>query len=111
MNVADPTEELVSHKDPQHHITSPATYYLIFGVLLILTAVTVGVAFVDLGRMNTPVALAIAMSKATLVILYFMHVRHSTRLTWVILIASFMTVGILFVLTLADYLTRGLLTY
>jgi len=111
MNVADPTEEVVSHKDPQHHITSTGTYYLIFGVLLVLTAVTVLVAFVDLGRLNTPVALAIAATKATLVILYFMHVRHSTRLTWVILIASFMMMGFLFVLTFADYLTRGLLTY
>lgn len=108
---ADPREEVISHKDPQHHVTSPGVYYLIFGILLILTAVTVAVAFIDLGRLNTPVALGIAVLKATLVILYFMHVRHSTRLTWVILIASFMTLGVMFVLTLTDYLTRTMLTY
>ena len=62
---------------------------------------------IDLGIWNTPIALAIAVAKATLVILFFMHVIHSTRLTWVVVIGSFLWLGVLFVLTFADYLTRG----
>ncbi len=111
MHVPDPREEVVSHKDPQHHITSTVTYFVIFGILLVLTTFTVVVAFVDLGILNTTVALAIAVLKATLVILYFMHLRYSTRLTWVIMICSVTILGILFVLTLTDYLSRNWVTY
>jgi len=60
----------------------------------------------DLGWANTPIALLIATTKAVLVILFFMHVIHSTRLTWVVIIASFVWLGVLFVLTFSDYLTR-----
>jgi len=111
MHAPDPREEFVSHKDPQHHITSTVTYFVIFGILLVFTTVTVVVAFVDLGPLNTTVALGIAVFKATLVILYFMHLRHSTHLTWVIMICSVTILGVLFVLTLADFLTRGWVTY
>ena len=93
------------------HLTPKRVYYLIFGLLMLLTGITVVVAFLDLGFLNTPIALIIATIKATLVILYFMHVRHSTRLTWVVVIVSFLFVGILFVLTFSDYLTRGLSQY
>lgn len=103
----DPKEHVVSHEDPMHHVTSPMTYYVIFGILMVLTVITVWIAFVDLGVLNTPVAFAIATVKATVVILYFMHVRHSTRLTWVVIIGSLFILGVLFVITLADYLTRG----
>jgi cytochrome c oxidase subunit 4 len=61
--------------------------------------------------MNTPVALAIAVTKATLVILFFMHVIHSTRLTWVVILASFLWLATMFVLTFADYLTRAWAIY
>ena len=74
---------------------------------MVLTVVTVWVASVELGWLNTPVALAIAVTKATLVVLYFMHVRYSTRLTWVVVVSGFFWLGILFVLTLSDYLSRG----
>lgn len=93
--------------DVQHHITPRKVYYTIFGSLLVLTAITVWIAFIDLGVFNTPVALGIAGIKASLVILYFMHVRFSTRLTWVVVAASILWVGVLFVLTLADYISRG----
>jgi cytochrome c oxidase subunit 4 len=93
--------------DVQHHITPRKVYYAIFGSLLALTAITVWIAFIDLGVFNTPVALGIAGLKASLVILYFMHVRFSTRLTWVVIAASILWLAVLFVLTLADYISRG----
>ena len=62
------------------HVASLKNYLLIFATLMILTGVTIAVAFVDLGFLNTVVALSIASFKATLVVLYFMHLRHSSSL-------------------------------
>jgi cytochrome c oxidase subunit 4 len=67
----------------------------------------VGVAFVDLGPMNAVVAMTIAVFKATLVVLFFMHVKYSTRLTWVVVVASVFWLLILLALTLADYASRS----
>jgi cytochrome c oxidase subunit 4 len=93
-------------------VTVPrSTYYAIFLLLMAGTAMTVAIAFVDLGPLNAVAALAIASAKATLVVLYFMHVRYSTRLTWVVIAGSLFWLGILLVLTLSDYLTRGWLTF
>ena len=64
------------------HVAPKSLYYLIFAALLIGTALTVAVAFVDLGAMNNVAMLTIAAGKALLVILFFMHVRWGTRLTW-----------------------------
>jgi len=89
------------------HIVSKKIYYSIFATLMVLTGVTIAVAFIDLGRLNTVVALTIAIFKATLVVLYFMHVRYSSRLTWVFVGAGFFWLAILVVLTLGDYATRG----
>ena len=89
------------------HIVSPRLYYLIFGILMVLTAITVAVAFVDLRIFNTVVALGIAVTKATLVVLFFMHVKYGTRLTWVVAASGFVWMAILFALTLSDYLSRG----
>ena len=89
------------------HVVSTRLYYLIFAILMVLTAVTVGVAFVDLRFMNTVVALGIAVTKATLVVLFFMHVKYGTRLTWVVAASGFVWMSILFALTLSDYLSRG----
>jgi cytochrome c oxidase subunit IV len=94
-----------------HHIVPQAIYYGIFATLLVLTGVTVGAAYVDLGRLNTVIALAIAGFKAIIVVLFFMHVKYSTRLIKLILIAGVYWMGILLVLTLSDYLTRGWGTY
>jgi cytochrome c oxidase subunit IV len=93
------------------HIVPKRTYYLIFAALMVFTAITVGVAFLDLGPMNTVVALAIACTKATLVVLFFMHVKYSTRLTWAVVAGSVFWLGIMLTLTLGDYLTRGWRTY
>ena len=102
------TIEVESESDHMHHVTPPSLYYGIFAALLVLTAITVAVAYVDLGWLSTPVALLIATIKATLVILFFMHVRWSTHLTWVIVLGSFLWLGVLFVLTFSDYFSRGL---
>ena len=91
---------------PHIHITPLSTYFLVFGALALGTLLTWFASTVDLGWANTPVALLIATTKACLVILFFMHVIHSTRLTWVVVIGSFLWLGVLFVLTFADYLTR-----
>ena len=89
------------------HISPKPVYYAIFGSLMVLTAITVTVAFINLGSLNFPVALAIAILKATLVILFFMHVKYSSRLTKLICGTAFFFLVILFGLTLTDYLSRG----
>ena len=89
------------------HIVPVKIYVAIFLVLLVGTALTVGAAFVDFPwRFNTIVALTIATVKATFVVLYFMHVRYSARLVWVIVTAALFWMGILFAFTFADYFTR-----
>lgn len=91
----------------QHHIVPLSVYFRVFGLLLAMTALTVTVAFVDLGWGNTPVALAIALFKASIVILFFMHVRYNTPLLWLYAAAGFFWLLILLVLTMQDYYTRG----
>lgn len=91
------------------HVTPIRVYLLIFGALMVGTALTVWAAFLDLGAFNDIVAMAIAATKATLVVLYFMHVRHSTRLTKITVVAGFLWLAILVALTLSDYFTRGFL--
>ena len=89
------------------HVAPTSLYYRVFLALLIGTALTVAVAFVDLGAMNNVVMLTIACIKALLVILFFMHVRWGTRLTWVVVAAGFFWLLILFSVTMSDFLTRG----
>jgi cytochrome c oxidase subunit 4 len=91
---------------PHVHVTPLWVYFAVFLALAAGTLLTWWISTIDLGWMNTPIALIIATTKALLVILFFMHVIHSTRLTWVVVIASFLWLGVLFVLTFADYLTR-----
>ena len=93
------------------HIVPTRVYYLIFAALMVGTAITVGVAFVDLGPFNAVVALTIAVLKATLVVLFFMHVRYSTKLTWAVVMGSVFWLAILLGLTFSDYLTRSWRTY
>jgi len=93
------------------HIVPVRVYLAIFAALLVGTGLTVAAAFFDFPwRLNTVVALTIATVKATLVVLYFMHVRYSIRLIWVIVVSALFWVGILFALTLSDYFTRGWLS-
>ena len=93
------------------HVSPKSVYYTIFGLLMILTAVTVAVAFVNLGVFNFPVALGIAITKATLVVLFFMHVKYSSQMTKMFVGMAFFFLVILFALTMTDYLSRGFRTY
>ena len=88
------------------HIVPKRTYYSIYVILLVCTYLTWQVAFFDLGVFNAVAAVTIAVFKALLVVLFFMHVRYSTRLTWVVVIGSVFWLGILLTLTCGDYLTR-----
>ena len=99
-------DEYTPEHAPHIHVTPMWIYIAVFLSLAAGTLLTWWVSTIDLGWMNTPIALLIATIKAVLVILFFMHVIHSTRLTWVVVIASFLWLGVLFVLTFADYLTR-----
>jgi cytochrome c oxidase subunit 4 len=90
------------------HIVSRKVYITIFLTLMVGTTLTVLAAFKDFpGPLNVVIALTIAVIKATLVVLYFMHVRYSSRLIWVIVAAALFWMGILFALTFSDYWTRG----
>ena len=82
-------------------------YLAVFAALIVGTILTVVVAKFDLGPLNNIVMLTVACAKALLVILFFMHVRWGTRLTWVVAASGFFWLLILFVLTMNDYLTRG----
>ena len=89
------------------HVAPVKMYIGIFLALIVGTVLTVVVAFFDLGFMNNVVMLAIAITKALLVVLFFMHVRWSSRLTWVVAGAGFFWLLIMFSLTMADYMSRG----
>jgi cytochrome c oxidase subunit IV len=93
------------------HIVPRRTYYIVFGLLMLCTYLTVQIAFFDLGELNTIAALVIAGFKATIVVLFFMHVKYGSRLTWVIALSGLFWLGIMVALTLADYLTRSWATY
>ena len=87
---------------------SAKVYLSVCAALLGFTALTTGIAFVDLGRIgNISVALTIAVIKAVLVMLYFMHLRYSSRLTILFASAGVFWLGIMLVLTLSDYISRG----
>ena len=88
------------------HIVPRTTYFSVFGALLVFTALTVIAATIDFGRMNDVIAMTIAVTKMMLVLLFFMHVRYSSRLIWVIVASMFFWLLILLTLTLTDYTSR-----
>jgi cytochrome c oxidase subunit 4 len=92
------------------HISPKSTYFTIFGALMVCTILTVFAAFVNLGDLNFPVALMIAVFKATLVVLFFMHVKYGSKLTKLIVGTAFFFLGIMLTLTMSDYLSRGWFT-
>jgi cytochrome c oxidase subunit 4 len=89
------------------HVAPKRMYYWVFVALIVGTLLTYGAALVDLGPLNNVVMLAIACTKATLVILFFMHVRWASRLTWIVAGSGFFWLLILFSIGMSDYLTRG----
>lgn len=92
------------------HIVSRRIYLLVCAILLVLTLLTWRLALIDLGRWNVVAALTIAFCKATLVALFFMHVRYSPRRTQLVVVAGMFWLAIMIVLTMSDYLTRHWLT-
>ena len=90
------------------HIVSVRLYFVIFLALLVGTILTAWVAFFNFpGPLNAIVALTIAVIKATLVVLFFMHMRYSSRLIWIVFGAALFWLAIMFALTFSDYSTRG----
>lgn len=91
----------------EHHIVGPKIYGLILLALMAMTALTTGIAFVNLGVFSPIVAIAIACIKATLVILFFMHIKYSSRLMMMTVAAGFVTFLVLITMTLSDYMSRA----
>ena len=94
-------------EESQHHIVSPVIYIIIGGSLLVLTGVTVGASYLELGIFNPIVAIAIACIKAVLVVLFFMHVKYSSKLTKLTVAAGFLTFCVLITMTMTDYISRA----
>ena len=96
----------MSEQEHTEHIVKPGTYVAIISTLLILTGLTVTAAYINLGRFNIVVALAIATLKATLVVLFFMHAKYSPRRTQLVIFAGIFWLIILLFMTLSDYISR-----
>jgi cytochrome c oxidase subunit 4 len=91
---------------PHVHVSPLGVYLAIFATLMVLTAITVAVAYVDLGGFNKVVALGIASFKATLVVLYFMHVKYASRMTKLVVVTGVFFLAILLSETMMDYASR-----
>ena len=100
-------EESIEEHEHHHHIVSPRVYITILIALLVGTAATVWASFIDMGPLNPVIALAIACTKAVLVVLFFMHVKYSTKLTKLTVGAGIFTFLVLIGMTLSDYFTRA----
>jgi cytochrome c oxidase subunit 4 len=96
-----------SRGTPETHVVPISIYIGVFLALLVGTALTTAVAYVDLGPFNTVVALLIAFIKMSLVILFFMHVKYQSGLTQIAIVCAFFWLAIMITLTLTDELTRG----
>lgn len=107
----DIQHELQSHpSEPTHHaehIVSPKVYMAVGAALLVLTGTTTAVSYVDLGTFNAVVALAIACTKMTLVVLFFMHIKYSSRLTMLTVASGLFTFIVLIMMTMTDYMSRA----
>ncbi len=96
----------MSEHEHTEHIVSPAIYLTIIVTLMILTAATVGAAYVNLGPLNIVVALLIATVKASLVVLFFMHAKYQPKRTQLVIIAGIFWLGLLLFMTMSDYVSR-----
>jgi cytochrome c oxidase subunit 4 len=96
-----------AHGEHEHHVTPPGVYLAIFATLLVFTALTVGASYIEMGIFNPIVALAIGVVKATLVVLFFMGVKYSTKLTKLTVFAGLFTFLVLIGMTLSDYISRA----
>src|SRR5262245_51257276 len=109
--------DLRPEEHPGHalHAAAPSTYFVVFGTLIVLTLLTWGASYLPLGNapgiVHTLIAMAIAGVKAGLVLLFFMHLWHSPRLTWLVAFGSLLWLAIMMVLTWADYWSRPWVRY
>jgi cytochrome c oxidase subunit 4 len=101
---------MAEHLEHGHKEVSVGTYVAVFLALMVLTGVTVWAAGQDFGAMNTVVALAIAVTKAALVVLFFMHVKYGTNLVKLCVVSAVTWLGLLIVITMSDYASRGWLS-
>ena len=99
--------EFAEHEEYEEHVVPYTVYLAVFGALIVLTVLTVVVAFFDLGNLNVTVALTVAVMKASLVVLFFMHAKYQSQIIKLVVLASIVWLGFLFLITLSDYLTRG----
>lgn len=99
--------EQSQHAEHEHHIVSPRVYLTIVLALLVGTGITVWASFIDLGPWNPVIALAIACTKAVLVVLFFMHVKYSSKLTKLTIVSGIFIFLALISMTLADYMSRA----
>lgn len=106
---------LEEHPGHAVHGGALSTYFWVFGILILLTGLTVAASYLPLGNapasVHTLIAMAIAAAKAALVLLFFMHLWHSPRLTWLVAFGSLLWLAIMMVLTWADYWSRGWIRY
>lgn len=93
------------------HIVPQKIYVFTFLCLIALTILTTGVAYIDLGAMNTVAALVIAVCKATLVVLFFMGLKYHHGLTRIVIVAAVLWLSFLIILTLADTHSRDWLPH
>jgi cytochrome c oxidase subunit 4 len=107
MSAHHPGHATFEYDEYVEHIVPKNVYLTVFGLLMLLTGATVAVAFVDLGNLNVFVALGVAVAKASLVVLFFMHVKYSPTITKLVVVAAIVWLGLLFGITMSDYLTRG----
>ena len=106
LDAHDPSN-VVNPEHVAHHIVSPVMYLTIFGVLMLGTALTVIASKLPLGMFNAPIAIAIAVTKAVFVVLFFMHVKYSSRLVKLTVSAGFFTFVVLVMMTMLDYVSRA----
>lgn len=97
--------------EPEIHIAPVSLYLKVFGALFVLTILTWAIALVDLGAMNTVVAIGIAVMKALLVIFFFMHLKYASRILWVVGLAGIIMTIVMFTITMSDYIGRSWIPY
>jgi cytochrome c oxidase subunit IV len=95
------------HLEGEQHIVSPVTYLIIFAILLVCTALTIGASYLEMGPWNPVIAIGIAVFKGTLVVLFFMHIKYSSKLMKLTVGAGLFTFLILVGMSLADYMSRA----
>jgi cytochrome c oxidase subunit 4 len=104
---ANDPQNITNPEHAEHHIVTPVQYCIVFATLLVGTAITVGAAYIDMGVFNPVVALGIAVFKACVVILFFMHAKYQSRLIKMTIGSGFFVFFVLIAMTLSDYVSRA----